>query len=78
MTTPAEGDRAEESDGKTAAATAEKETPATEEASEEQKQTELPAEVKAKLRRLDKLESRYHGMLAWALQAQGARVIWLT
>lgn len=64
MTTPGEGDRAEESEGKTSTETAEKEAPAPEAEPEEQKPAELPADVRARLRRLDKLESRYHGMLA--------------
>lgn len=72
MTTPGEGDHAEESDGKTAAQTAGKEISAPEADSEEQKPAELPADVRARLRRLDKLESRYHGMLVVA--SAGAHV----
>ena len=36
--------------------------PSAKDADEKPASTELPTDVKAKLRRLDKLESRYHGM----------------
>lgn len=39
-----------------------KETPSVEKVSTSQTTSELPAEVRGKLRRLDKLETRYHGM----------------
>lgn len=47
----AEGKPAEKSENETGQETEAKETPAV-----------LPPDVRAKLRRLDKLESRYHGM----------------
>lgn len=60
MKTPAEGESSEKTESTTTTESTAASTPATE--SSDQKPSELPAEVKAKLRRLDKLESRYHGM----------------
>ena len=60
---PADGDHAENTKSKTNTEEPEKDAakPADTEGSKPAL-PELPADVKAKLRRLDKLESRYHGM----------------
>jgi hypothetical protein len=51
-----------EMEGKTPAEASEKETNGTQSAeSSKESSTELPPDVRAKLRRLDKLEARYHG-----------------
>lgn len=67
------GDRTEETESQTTPSSTdapekttdrEKETaaPATDMENNKSAPAELPIDVKAKLRRLDKLESRYHGM----------------
>lgn len=72
--TSSAGDRADEAEGAPSTADASEKTTETTDKEKEPASsavdaesskpasTELPADVKAKLRRLDKLESRYHGM----------------
>jgi hypothetical protein len=56
-----EGESAE-MEGKTPAESSEKEATGAQDAdSSKDSSTELPPDVRAKLRRLDKLEARYHG-----------------
>ncbi|KAJ5378150.1 uncharacterized protein N7496_005559 [Penicillium cataractarum] len=76
--TPAETERSEDGEkSKTkapAADTSGKETPSAEKAPASQTTSELPAEVRGKLRRLDKLEARYHELLK-AYRAAHSRVL---
>ena len=63
MTKQADGNPAEETEAKATTEAPEKETtPAPETETPSPPPVELPTEVRAKLRRLDKLESRFHGM----------------
>lgn len=61
VTTPGEADRAAQPEAKTTADDAKESS--SQDAPVEDKPVELPPDVKARLRRLDKLESRYQGKL---------------
>lgn len=62
VTTQTEGDRAGEPETKTTESPEKETPPAPEVEVASAPPVELPTEVRAKLRRLDKLEPRYHGM----------------